>query len=89
MRKIKEGVFAKYLHTFVGVYPTVVYFRVKVLKVVVYFMFRVRLVLCFILHLFIHRFVCGLSNMIFCRFQQALLQLGTFECCMDVAMPFC
>jgi hypothetical protein len=32
MRKIKEGVFPKYLNTFVGVYPTVVYFRVRVKK---------------------------------------------------------
>jgi hypothetical protein len=68
----------------------VVYFRVRVLKVVVYFTFRVRLVLCFILHLYVRLFICGLSNLVSHRLQQVLLQLGACECCVvDVATPSC
>jgi len=74
----------------VGIYPTIVYFRVRVKKVVVYFTFRVRLILCFILHLPIRLFVYGLSNLVSCRLQQVLLQLGTSECCMvDFAVSSC
>jgi hypothetical protein len=30
VKKIREGAFAKYLNTFVGIYPMVVYFKVRV-----------------------------------------------------------
>jgi hypothetical protein len=35
-------------------------------------------------------FICGLSNLVSRRLQQALLQSGTSECCVvDIAAPSC
>ncbi len=53
-------------------------------------MFRVRLVLCFILHLRVCLFVCGLSNFVSRCLQQAFLQLGASErCVVDVVASSC
>jgi hypothetical protein len=46
--------------------------------------------LCFILHLLVCLFVCGMSNLISHHIQQVFLQLGTSKCCVvDVATSSC
>jgi hypothetical protein len=52
--------------------------------------FKVMLVLCFIFHLPVHLFVCGMSNLISHCLQQVLLQLGASKrCVVDVAASSC